>query len=52
MVLFYGQKNANIDVFRELPNKLHPSLKLTEKKNKNSCEQNFNTFAQVLNFLD
>ena len=34
MVLFYGQKNANIDVFRELPNKLHPSLKLTEKKKK------------------
>ena len=29
MVLFYGQKNANIDVFRELLNELHPSLKFT-----------------------
>ena len=52
MVLFYGQKNAHIDIFRELLNELHPSLKFTVKKGKNSCEQNFDTFVQVLNFLD
>ena len=45
-------KNANIDIFRKLLNKLHPSLKFTVKKGKNRCEQNFDTFAQVLNFLD
>ena len=44
-------KNANIDIFRE-PNELHPSLKFTVKKGKNSCEQNFDTFVKVLNFLD
>ena len=43
-------KNATIDVFRRLLNKLHPSLKSTVEKGKNSCEQN--TFVQVLNFLD
>ena len=31
MILFYDQKNANIDVFRDL-NKLHPSLTLTVEK--------------------
>ena len=45
-------KNANIDVFRKLLNELHPSLKFTVEKRKNSCEQNFDTFVQVLNFLD
>ena len=44
-------KNANIDVFRELLSKLHPSLKFTLEKEKPSCEQNFNTFVRVLNFL-
>ena len=29
-----------------------PQLKFTVEKGKNSCEQNFGTFAQVLNFLD
>ena len=45
-------KNANIDVFRKLLNELHPSLKFTVEKGKNSCEQNFDTLVQVLNFLD
>ena len=45
-------KNANIDIFRKLLNELHSSLKFTVEKGKNSCEQNFDTFAQVLNFLD
>ena len=45
-------KNANIDIFRKLLNELHPSLKFTVEKGKNSCEQNFDTFTQVLNFLD
>ena len=49
MVLFYSQKNANIDIFRKLLNKLDPSLKFTVEKEKNSCEQNFDTFAKVLN---
>ena len=52
MVLFYGKKNANIDVFRELLNEIHPSLKFTVEKGKNTCEQNFDTFVQVLNILD
>ena len=34
-------KNANIDIFRKLLNELHPSLKFTVEKGKNSCEQNF-----------
>ena len=51
MVLFYCQKNANIDVFRKLLNELHPSLKFTVEKGK-TCEENFYTFVQVLNFLD
>ena len=45
-------KNANIDVFRELLNELDPSLKFTVEKGKLSCEQNFDTSVQVLNFLD
>ena len=45
-------KKANIDVFRELLNELHPSLKFTVEKGKLSCEQNFDTFVQALNFLD
>ena len=45
-------KNAKIDVFRELLKELHPSLKFTVEKEKSSCEQNFDTFVQVLNFLD
>ena len=52
MVLFYGQNNADIDIFRKLLNELHPSLKFTVEKGKNSREQNFDTFVQVLNFLD
>ena len=52
IALFYGQKNANIDVFRELLNELHPSLKVPLEKGKNSCEQNFDTFVQDLNFLN
>ena len=38
-------KNANIDVYRELLNKLQPSLKYTVEKGKNSCEQSFDTLA-------
>ena len=34
MVLFYGQKTANIDAFREILIELHPSLKLTVEKQK------------------
>ena len=45
-------KNAYIDVFRELLNKLHPSLKFAVEKGKISFEKNFDTFVQVLNFLD
>ena len=45
-------KNANIDVFRKLLNELHPPLKFTLEKGKNSSEQNFDTFVQVLNFLN
>ena len=45
-------KNTNIDAFKKLLNELHPSLKFTVEKGKNSCEQNFDTFVQVLNFLD
>ena len=52
MMVFLWPKSANIDVFRELLNKLDPSFKFTVEKAKNCCEQNFNTFAQVLNFLD
>ena len=44
-------KNANIDVFRELHNELHTSLKFTVEKGKRNCEQNFDMFVQVLNFL-
>ena len=49
-VLWPGK--ANIDIFRDLFNDLHPSLKFTVEKGKNSCEQNFDTFVQVLSFLD
>ena len=45
-------KNANIDVFRGLLNGLDPSLKFTVEKGKVCCEQNFNTFVQVLNLLE
>ena len=45
-------KNANTDVFRESINELYTSLKFTVEKRKNSCEQNFDTFVEVLNFLD
>ena len=34
-------KNANIDTSREPLNELHPSLKFTVEKGKNSWEQNF-----------
>ena len=40
-------KNANTDVFRELLNELHPSLKITVEKGKHSYKQNFDPFAQV-----
>ena len=52
MVLLHNQKNANIDVFREVLNELHPSLKFRVEKGKISCQQNFDKFVQVLNFLD
>ena len=52
MVLFYGQKNTNIDVFRELLNELQSSLRFTVEKKTNIYEKKFNTFVQVLNFLD
>ena len=45
-------KNANIDVLRKLLNELHPSQKFTVEKRKNSCEQKFDTFVQLLNFSD
>ena len=45
-------KNANIDVFREFLNELHPSLKFTIEKGRSSCEQHFDTFLQVSNFFD
>ena len=45
-------KYPNIDVFREVSNELHPSMKFKVEKGKNSCEQNFDSFVQVLNFLD
>ena len=45
-------KNAKFDVFRKLLIELDPSLKFTVEKEKNSCGQNFDTFVQVLNFLD
>ena len=34
MVLFYCQRNANIDLFKKLLNELHPSLKFTVEKGK------------------
>ena len=44
-------ENSNIDVLRKLLNELHSSLKFTVEKGNNSCEQNVETFVQVLNFL-
>ena len=44
-------KNANIDVFRELLDELYTSLKFTVEKGKRNCEQNFDTFVKVFNFL-
>ena len=44
-------KNAYIDIFREHLDELHVSLQFTIEKVKNGCEQNFDTFVQVLNFL-
>ena len=40
-------KNVNIDVFRELLDELYPSLKFIVEKGKSSCEQKFDTLAQV-----
>ena len=51
-VFVLWRKNTNIDVFRELLNELHPSLKFTVGKGKHSWEQNFGIVVQVLNFLD
>ena len=45
-------KNANIDVFREVLDELHPSLKFKVEKRKTSFVQIFDTFVQVLKFLD
>ena len=45
-------KNANIDVFRELLDELYTSLKFTVEKRKRNCEQNFDTFVKVFNFLE
>ena len=39
MVLFYGQKNTNIDVFRELLNELQSSLRFTVEKKTNIYEK-------------
>ena len=51
MDLFYSQKyddiDNNIDIFRELFNDLHPSLKFTVEKGKSSCEQNVDTLVEV-----
>ena len=44
-------KNANIDEFKELLNELYPSLKFTEEKGKNSCQENFDTSIHVLNIF-
>ena len=52
MVLIYGQKNTNIDVFRELLNELQSSLRFTVEKKTNIYEKKINTFVHVLNFLD
>ena len=52
MILLYGQKKCNIEVFRELLNELHSSLKFSVGKGKCNCEQNFGTFVQALNVLD
>ena len=52
MILFYGQKNANFNISRELLNKIYPLLEFVAEKGKDSCEQNFDTFVQILNFLD
>ena len=52
MVLFYGQKNTNIDVFRELLNELQSSLRFTVEIKTNIYEKKINTFVHVLNFLD
>ena len=45
-------ENSNIDIFRELLSDLHLSLKFTEEKGKYSCKQIFDTFVQIINFLD
>ena len=52
MVLIYGQKKSNIDVFRELLNELQSSLRFTVEKKTNIYEKKINTFVHVLNFLD
>ena len=52
MVLIYGQKNTNIDVFRELLNELQSSLRFTVEIKTNIYEKKINTFVHVLNFLD
>ena len=38
-------KNPNIDLFREVLNKLYPSMKFIVEKGKNSYEQNFDKFC-------
>ena len=43
-------KNADTDVFREVLNELHPSLKFIVIKRKTSHEQKCDTLAQVLDF--
>ena len=43
-------KNADIDLFREALNELHPSLKFIVVKRKTSHEQKCDTLAQVLDF--
>ena len=50
--VLWPKKNANIDTFRELLHELNHSLKLTVEKRIGTCEQNFDAFAQVSNFLD
>ena len=43
-------KNVNTDVFKSYSMRYIPHWNL--KKMKNSCEQNFDNFWQLLNFLD
>ena len=45
-------KDADIGVFKEVRNELHPSLKFIVVKRKTIHNQKCDTLAQVLKFLD